>query len=303
MDEKQLKALRIVEIDETRKEQDYLHVQQKLRKHKRLNWRVPAVVLAACAIFFIIWLTAPPGQQEQAADGGAQVAKIYVTEQEYVPKSGWIMDVTTISNEEMLVRYGELLNVMKPISPPTQYETRLMLRFKLTDGTARDFEYRWANHQLDYLYETATGKSYELESLEPVNSSKFGALYWDMIIGPLESISKVITFVLLIALYIFRWYVEKNMIKETGSTSKLPMDSSIWQSISRIVAWMLAALLLFTIEGLHFGVVLAVFFVKLLVLIVIERAGEKNQWRQKNFIFHFFISILLTYLLLYPLIR
>lgn len=285
MDEKQLKALRIVEIDETRKEQDYLHVQQKLRKQKRLNWRVPAVVLAACTIFFIMWLTSSPGQQERAADGQPEVKQILVTDKSFIPKSRWYQDVREVKDPEIFATFSKLLEEMKPIDFQEKTRPMLRIRYKLMDGTVRDFEYRFSD-EFDYLHEVETGINYELSLIQGEQKYEvFRILYYDLIDSKESKVKIVGSFILLIAVFNWKWRHEKKMIKETGLNSRLPLDSSIWQSICRIIALMFVVLFASFVQPLHFGVLVSIFVVHTVIIIAIERAGENNRWRIQNYAF------------------
>ena len=273
-EEKHLKTLRNIKVDEEKKQADFDKI-IKRSKQKVVHWPIFAVIFGIVSITLFLIATMPHNNQIATTTDDSQLIAVYTVNGNGNPKSALQLHVNRVTNEKALDEiwkvYNQLQITDKPDATSVIYSS---YRFNFSDDTSKLY-YQHLDSRNIYYEDASTGQYYKLE-----DGSGIPLIQYDQP-TTLHTVAFFSLFVLLIGSFV---YVDRQMRDKSDPKRKLPKHSHTGQSVLTLLFLLSLFILLFSIPNIHFmwivGSSLAVAFINILI----ENKYGNNNWRKLSFL-------------------
>lgn len=276
MNEKEpFKALRDIEIDRVKRAQDFDRIEQRVNQ-KVFHWQIPAVAFGiACIIFFL--LVSMPVQDKQLVQSKdeRQMVKTLSFAGDGEPNSRWQLGVNVKTDSESIEKMERLIDYLVPIEQPQgTREVVKSLKILYSDGSIE----RWQEIQFSgkwTFYDVNQQQYFELPK-DYYFYANFLMMYnWN---DNSSSLFAILAFCIVIGL--LQTFIQKKIKQTTLEYGKDGAHSTYWQTVSVILVIILVGALFFSVELLHFLVVVLLLFVSFLINVWLENKNGNNNWRK-----------------------
>ena len=290
-DEKQLRNLQKVNINQVDKQADFEKVEQRQSK-KTFYWQVPTVAFSALFLLLFLLVTVPLPNNHVQVSSEPYITEILFHDGEGDPKSTYYLRVERTIDSEALQMIQNSVDSFTPVQqPPEKLIAHKAYRIKYSDGSYRVLNEYFLG-QRAYFKDVQTGNYYELE-----DGNRFILLSEK----PMSEWQIIMFFVIVALLFGGNTYIDKKMRVEGDPQRKLPMHSHTAQSLVTFF-YMLVTISFFLISILstlllHIGWIYVFGIIMALINIKIEQKYDNNSWRKLRFIY--LVLMIPTYLFLF----
>lgn len=290
-DEKQLRNLQKVNIDQVDKQTDFEQITRKINK-KPFYWQVPAVAFSALFLLLFLLVTMPLPNNHVQLSSEPYITEILFHDGEGDPKSTYYLRVErTIDSEALQMIQNSVDSFTQIQQPPEKLIAHKAYRIKYSDGSYRVLNEYFSGQrayfkdvQTENYYEREDGEAFIYLSEKPMSGWQF--ILFGIIVG---------------LLFGGNAYIDKKMRVEDDPQRKLPMHSHTTQSLVTLL-YMLVTISFFFISILstillHIGWIYVFGIIMVLINIKIEQKYDNNSWRKLRFIY--LVLMIPTYLFLF----
>ncbi|MEO4052422.1 hypothetical protein [Solibacillus sp. CAU 1738] len=287
--EKRLQELSNIQIDEQQKQQSYAQINRRLQ---RQSWKIPMIIISFCAIFMLLVVTTPELQQAQ---NETQISKIVVAQGEANVVSAWQFGVRQIVDEQQLLDFAAIYERLHKVEDLELLQMpSFTIKIIFSDKTSKRYKiYPYDGRESSIFYEIDTSTYFQTAE------STFGDVY-DTLDSRIENNLVLLWFVPLGCFMYIQLRINRKMRVIGEKDRKLPRHSTYWQSVSAIIT----GILVFSLIGnnLHFGWIVLILLLNLVICLFLESRYGKNQWRYVAFVmdsvyvlFFFFLYFYIIY--------
>lgn len=289
MNEKeQLNTLRDIHFDEAKEAEDF---EQFLRRgqQKFFHWQISLVVVGImCIMVFLLFLKPEQHRSQITANDEREIAKVLSVSGDNIPSSSWQMGVNVTKDTETLRRFNEMFENLQPVNQVVGTKNQMRtLKIFYNDGTSELWQ--------DLSIEDTTA----FYSVEKKQYYSLPEQYWFLKFNYSEEsfLSRywIIGFIFLISF--LQRYLYKKIRDTSENIDQEDRHSTIWQTVNRVLTLIIIGVLVYQIALLHFGMIVLIAFVSLLIDIWLENHYGKNSWRKWSLLCEMFNTIAIFYLL------
>ncbi|MEK4130467.1 hypothetical protein NYE67_12335 [Solibacillus sp. FSL W8-0474] len=273
-EEKHLKTLRNIKVDEEKKQADLNKIIRR-SKQKVVDWRIFALIVSIVGITMFLIATTPLDNQTATTTNDNQLISVYTVNGKGNPKSALQLHVNRVTNEKALDEiwkvYNQLQITDKPDATSVIYSS---YRFNFSDDTSKLY-YQHLDSRNIYYEDASTGQYYKLE-----DGSGIPLIQYDQPTTT-HTVAFYSLFVLLIGSYA---YADRQMRDKSDPKRKLPKHSHTGQSVLTLFYLLSLLILLFITPHIHFMWIIGSSLAVAGINILIENKYGKNNWRKLSFL-------------------
>lgn len=273
-EEKHLKTLRNIKVDEEKKQADLNKIIRR-SKQKVVDWRIFALIVSIVSITIFLIATTPLDNQTATTTNDRQLIAVYTVNGKENPRSALQLHVNRVTNEKALDEIWKVYNQLKITDKPDATSVIYSsYRFNFSDDTSKLY-YQYLDSRNIYYEDALTGQYYKLE-----DGSGIPLIQYDQPTA-IHTVAFYSLFVLLIVSYA---YVDRQLRDKTDTKRKLPRHSHTGQSVLTLLFLLSLFILLFSIPNMHFMWIVGGSLAVSIINILIENKYGNNKWRKLLFL-------------------